>query len=91
MPDGSALLYAAAADDVHILNVTGSFVWEYCDGTLTPEQIAAELADVLPQTPEIRDEALRLIVELHALGLFAPEGEMPAADKDAGTSVESGA
>ena len=71
MPDGSALLYDPVTDEGHVLNVAGSFIWEYCDGTLTPDQIAAELADVLPNSPDIPAEALRLLAELAAKGLLA--------------------
>jgi Coenzyme PQQ synthesis protein D (PqqD) len=71
MPDGSALLYDPATGKGHVLNVTGSFIWEYCDGTLMPDQIAADLAELLPQEPNLHAEALRLIAELEALGLFA--------------------
>lgn len=73
MPDGSALLYDPALAEGHALNITGSFIWEYCDGTLTPDEIAAELASVLPQYPEMHDEALRVIAEFAAMGLLAPE------------------
>ena len=75
MPDGSALLYDPATSQAHTLNPIGSFVWEYCDGTLTPDQIAAELADALPQAPDIHAEALRMIAEFAAAGLFTSASE----------------
>ena len=75
MPDGSALLYNPATSEAHTLNPVGSFIWEYCDGTLTPEQIAAELADALPQAPDIHAEALRMIAEFAAADLFASASE----------------
>lgn len=77
MPDGSALLYDPVTDEGHVLNVAGSFIWEYCDGTLTPDQIAAELADALPEAPDIHAEALRMIAEFAAAGLFAAAPETP--------------
>ena len=77
MPDGSALLYDPETNEGHTLNPVGSFIWEYCDGTLTPDQIAAELADALPQAPDIHAEALRMIAEFAAAGLFAPSTETP--------------
>jgi hypothetical protein len=75
MPDGSALLYDPATSQAHTLNPVGSFIWEYCDGTLTPDQIAAELADALPEAPGIHAEALRMIAEFEAAGLFADASE----------------
>lgn len=82
MPDGSALLYDPATGKGQALNVTGSFIWEYCDGTLTPDQIAAELAELLPQEPDIHAEALRLIAELEALGLFASSTDAAPAGRE---------
>ena len=78
MPDGSALLYDPATSQAHTLNAIGSFIWEYCDGTLAPDQIAAELADALPDAPNIPAEALRMIAEFDAAGLFASSSETPA-------------
>lgn len=72
MPDGSALLYDPATGKGHVLNVTGSFIWEYCDGTMTPDQIAAELAGLLPQEVDFHAEALHMIADLAALDLFVP-------------------
>lgn len=86
MPDGSALLYDPATGEAQVLNVTGSFIWEYCDGTLTPEQIAAELAEILPDEPDIHTEALRLMGELAALDLFASATEATATDEREGNA-----
>lgn len=74
MPDGSCLLYDSATTEAHVLDVVGAFVWEYCDGTLTPDQIAAELASVLPEAPNLRADALRMIAEFETAGLFTPSG-----------------
>jgi hypothetical protein len=79
MPDGSCLLYDATTGEAYTLDVVGSFIWEYCDGTLTPDQIAAELAAVLPDSPAIHVEVLRVIAEFAAAGLFV------AANGTAGT------
>lgn len=75
MPDGSCLLYDSATTEAHVLDVVGSFVWEYCDGTLTPDQIAAELASVLPESANLHADALRMIAEFEAAGLFTSSGE----------------
>ena len=79
MPDGSALLYNPATSEAHTLNPVGSFIWEYCDGTLTPDQIAAELTDALPQIPDAHADALRIIAELETAGLLAAPSATPAA------------
>lgn len=83
MPDGSSLLYDPASSEGHVLNVTGSFIWEYCDGALTPDQIAAELAELLPQEPDIHAEALRLIAEFQELGLFISSSDTSSPDASA--------
>lgn len=84
MPDGSCLLYDPDTTEAHTLNVVGSFIWEYCDGTLTPDQIAAELADALPQVPDIHAEALRMIGEIAAAGLFVSTAEPEHDDRAMG-------
>jgi hypothetical protein len=86
MPDGSALLYDPATSEGHALNITGSFIWEYCDGTLLPDQIAAELVAVLPQVAGLHDEALRLIADFAEMGLFANTIDLPAAPSSARTA-----
>lgn len=83
MPDGSALLYDPALGRSHVLNVIGSFIWEYCDGSLTSEQIAEELATLLPQQPGIHTEALQTIAELEAQGLFASSSDMAGREENA--------
>jgi hypothetical protein len=81
MPDGSALLYDPVSSEGHALNITGSFIWEYCDGKLLPDQIAAELVAVLPHVPGLQDEALRLIADFAEMGLFANTIDLPAAPR----------
>jgi len=42
------LLYDSKQDSTHLLNPTAAAIWEMCDGTRTPEEIAKEILQVLP-------------------------------------------
>ena len=42
--DDEAVVYDVAHDSVHYLNRTAWFIWEKCDGTREPAEIAAEMA-----------------------------------------------
>ncbi len=55
---------------LHVLNATAALVWSHCDGSLTPEEIAAELGDALTDAPEpeaiagdVRDALIRFATE----------------------------
>lgn len=39
------LVYDPVKDQVHLLNVTASAIWELCDGTRTVSEIARELGE----------------------------------------------
>jgi PqqD family protein of HPr-rel-A system len=43
--DDEVVLYNLRTDQVHVLNATAAAIWELCDGTLTPREIALALAD----------------------------------------------
>jgi len=38
------VLYDAAREKAHVLNLTAAVIWTYCDGTLEPSAIAAAIA-----------------------------------------------
>jgi hypothetical protein len=77
LPDGTCLLFDPERDEGHTLNVAGALVWDYCDGTLSALQIAQELADLLPQHPEVREETSLLLTQLAAYGLLLPRTDDP--------------
>ena len=58
--DRETFLYDRQADVVHVLNPTALAVWELCDGTHSPGQIAAHLAASFADAPAgATDEAVR--------------------------------
>jgi hypothetical protein len=70
LPDASCLLFDPVPGEGHVLNATGGLVWDYCDGEFSREQIADEVAALVPQVPTLRDEVLRLIDEFAQGGLL---------------------
>lgn len=42
------LLYDSGKDHVHLLNVAASAIFELCDGTRTAQEIAQEIARLVP-------------------------------------------
>jgi Coenzyme PQQ synthesis protein D (PqqD) len=76
LPDGTCLLFDNRTEMGHVLNTVGALVWDYCDGTCTVDQIAGEVASLLPDTTATRDQVRQLVSELRDLHLVlnAPEG-----------------
>jgi hypothetical protein len=72
MPDGSCLIFDPVANQGRALNASAALTWDYCDGTLTPDEIAAEVAALLPDYDAARQAALQLIEELGRAGFLAP-------------------
>ena len=70
LPDGTSLLFDPVTNMGHVLNTAGSLVWDYCDGTLTGEQIADELASLQPDDPEMRAVTHELLDTLDRTGLL---------------------
>ncbi|MGO8947348.1 MAG: PqqD family protein [Ktedonobacterales bacterium] len=68
MPDGTCLLFDPVANEGRALNAAGALVWDYCDGTLSTDEIAAELAALLPDEPHMHAETLALLQELERMG-----------------------
>jgi hypothetical protein len=69
LPDGTCLLFDPVGNEGYVLNTAGALVWDYCDGTLTGAEITQELADLLPQHPEVREETERILRDLTERGL----------------------
>ncbi|MGH7192251.1 MAG: PqqD family protein [Candidatus Saccharimonadales bacterium] len=44
LPDGYIVLFNTKTEWVHTLNPCGALVWEFCDGSHLPDEIAAEIA-----------------------------------------------
>ena len=68
--DGEVVLYHPGTQGIHGLNPTASFVWELCDGSRTPEDIAGELEAIYPGQPGVRSDVLQTIESLQSMGLI---------------------
>lgn len=84
LPDGTCLLFDERSDEGHTLNASGALVWDYCDGERTADEIAQELADLLPQEPQVRADTMRLLEEFAERGLL-----LSAADAGANTAAHT--
>lgn len=70
---GDWVLYDPGTQDLHVLNATAAAVWSCCDGTLSPEGIARELADALDDAPsveEVRGDVDRTLDRFRSAGLL---------------------
>lgn len=70
MPDGSALLFDPQTEQGHVLIPFAGLVWDMCDGTLTVADIHADLAQLLPTTPDLAATVQALLTEFAELGLL---------------------
>lgn len=70
LPDATCLLFDPESGLGHVLNAAGALVWDYCDGAMTAQAIAAEVAALLPEFPDAAAETLRVLDELRELGLL---------------------
>lgn len=60
--------------EVHRLNVTASYIWDLCDGTHTPDQMAEQLAAAFEQpTAQVNDDIHKALTSFRELGLLTQE------------------
>jgi len=76
LPDGSGLLFDPVSEEGHVLDPIGALAWDYCDGTLTADEIAGEVAALVPTAPRLREDVRDLLAEFARRGLLA--GPTPA-------------
>lgn len=76
LPDGTSLLFDTVTEAGLPLDVLRSLIWDYCDGTLSPEQIAAEVATLLPGEAEAAPHTLRVLEEFAEQGLLATPAQV---------------
>ena len=68
------VLFDAARDRAHVLNLTAAVVWKYCDGAHEPDAMAEAIAEGIPAAePAAEPAAIRRDVE-DVLRRFAAEG-----------------
>ncbi len=70
--DNEILLVDRLSGRMHVLNSTGALVWEYLDGEVTLDELAADLADAFAAPIEtVRADIVEMTRELGYLGLVA--------------------
>lgn len=62
--DDGLVVYDPANDQVHHLNATASIIFDLCDGTRDPEEIARILGEAYELEASPRDDALAGLKEL---------------------------
>lgn len=70
LPDGSALLFDPVESEGHVLNQLGALAWDYCDGALSREEIASEIADLIPAVERAHDAVLEVLDGFAERGLL---------------------
>ncbi len=72
LPDGYVVLVSSQTDWAHTLTPAGALVWELCDGRHSTDEIAGEIAGMLPAPVRAPDKAEidTLVSELLDLGLL---------------------
>ena len=72
--DDEVVILNRQAEQVHRLNVTASYIWDLCDGTNTPDQIAAQLAEGFNlTTDQVQADVHTALAQLRELGLLASD------------------
>jgi hypothetical protein len=75
MPDGSCVLFDPRQGECLTLNAAGALVWEYCDAALSTDEIAREVASLLPNEPQAYTDGLAVMSQLRELGLLEIRSE----------------
>ena len=70
LPDGSCVLFDPRLGEGFTLNAAGALVWEYCDAALSSDEIAREVAALLPNEPQAYTDGLAVISQLLEAGLL---------------------
>lgn len=78
--DGEVVVFHAGEHRAHLLNATGSLLWQLLDGTVTIGELATDVAAVFDLSrEEAADQVRRFAEEMEALRLLAPrESGKPA-------------
>ena len=84
LPDGSCVLFDPRLGEGFTLNAAGALVWEYCDAALSSDEIAREVAALLPNEPQAYTDGLAVISQLLEAGLLEmqPNRTSAAAEQD---------
>jgi Coenzyme PQQ synthesis protein D (PqqD) len=71
LPDGTCLLFDPLTGAGRVLNAAGALTWDFCDGNLTADEIAHEIAALLPTIPDASVRAIELLETFAQQGLLA--------------------
>jgi Coenzyme PQQ synthesis protein D (PqqD) len=75
LPDGSCVLFDPHLGEGFTLNASGALIWEYCDAALATEEVAREVASLLPNEPHAHTDGLAVIAQLLEDGLLEMQSE----------------
>lgn len=75
LPDGSCVLFDPRLGEGFTLNAAGALVWEYCDAALSTDEIAREVATLLPGEARAYTDGLAVIAQLLEDGLLEMQTE----------------
>lgn len=78
LPDGSSLLFDPLTCEGHALDIVGALVWDYCDGTLTTDEIAGAIAELVPQDGRLCEEVMRFLGQFARRGLLLSTASVEA-------------
>jgi hypothetical protein len=74
LPDGSSLLFDPVNSEGHTLSPLGALTWDYCDGALSCQEIATEIAALIPHATEAHGAIRELLDQFAERGLLlAPD------------------
>jgi Coenzyme PQQ synthesis protein D (PqqD) len=80
------VVYDPATDLVHYLNHTAAMVLELCDGRDTVTEIAAFLAEVFAEVPDVPQAVTDCVGQLRGLGLVQPAPAQTFGSADGGSA-----
>ena len=76
MIDGEIVILNRDSSEVHHLNPTASRIWELCDGSTSPEEIAVRVAASFnASADQIMSDVIGAVADLQRLGLISQQGE----------------
>jgi Coenzyme PQQ synthesis protein D (PqqD) len=78
LPDASCLLFDPRTGQGLALTSLGGLVWDYCDGALSRDEIASEVASLVPQDPGMSESVQQFLDAFAEHGLLMSEDVVPS-------------
>jgi hypothetical protein len=79
LPDGTSLLYDPTTELGLPLDVLSSLIWDYCDGALSDDEIAGEVAALLPEIADVAAHVLSVIEGFEHQGILSHAAQVHTA------------